>query len=403
GRQRLRSTLVAVQVAGSLILLVVAGLFTRSLSNVHLSDLGFDPQHVLNLTLDPHEIGYNQAQGRDFDRQILARLRAIPGVQSASLAQTVPLGEFEFGDSIEVDGYQTSEGQSKPEAGYNFVSSGYFETMGLHILRGRGITDADEQNSPRVAVINEAMAKQFWPNQDPIGRRFVCLFGGRGADEAEARKHPLEIIGVVKNSKTGNLIESPSPYFFAPLTQHYTSLATLQIRAIGAPESMAQITEQTIESLAPSMPVYGVQTMSNALRSLNGLFLFQFGAGLAASLGVIGLILATVGVYGVVSYAASQRTREIGIRMALGARPAIVLRMICSQGVAIIGIGLVVGLFAAFALGRILGSFLIGVAPTDPITYVSVSLGLLLVGFSACYIPARRAAKVDPMVALRHE
>jgi predicted permease len=403
GRQRLRSTLVAVQVAGSLMLLVVAGLFTRSLSNVHLADMGFNPQHVLNLTLDPREIGYNEAQGRDFDRQLLSRIRSIPGIQSASLAQSVPLGEFEFGDRIEVDGYQAPDGKSTPEAGYNFVSSGYFETMGLPILHGRGFTDADEQNSPLVAVINESMAQQFWPKQDPIGRRFVLLEGGHEADESAARKHPLEIVGVVKNSKTSNLIEGPQPFFYAPLTQHYQSLSTLQIRALGAPESMAQITQQTIESLAPTMPVYGVQTMSNAMRSLNGLFLFQFGAGLAASLGIIGLILATVGVYGVVSYAASQRTREIGIRMALGARPANVLQMICRQGVVIIGIGLVIGLFAALAVGRVLGSFLIGVSPTDPITYISVSLGLLFIGVSACYIPARRAAKVDPMVALRHD
>jgi putative ABC transport system permease protein len=403
GHQRFRSSLVAAQVAGSLMLLVIAGLFVRSLSNVHLADLGFDPQHVLNLTLDPHEIGYNETQGRDFDRQLLTRVRSIPGIQSASLAQTVPLGEIEFGDRIEVDGYQAPTGQSQPEAGYNFVSSGYFETLGLHILHGRGITDADEQNSQLVAVINEAMAQQFWPGQDPVGRHFVCMFEGHGTDLEAARKHPLEIVGVVKNSKTGNLVEAPSPYFYAPLTQHYASLATLQFRAMGAPESMAQITEQTIESLAPSMPVYGVQTMSSALRSLNGLFLFQFGAGLAASLGLIGLILATVGVYGVVSYSASQRTREIGIRMALGARSGTVLLMICRQGMVIIGIGLMIGLFAAFGLGRVVGSFLIGVAPTDPITYATVTLGLLFVGVSACYVPARRAAKVDPMVALRHE
>jgi predicted permease len=402
-RQRLRGTLVAAQVAGSLMLLIVAGLFTRSLSNVHLANLGFDPKHVLNLTIDPREIGYNEAQGRDFNRQLLGRIRSIPGIQSASLAQTVPLGEFQFGDRLEVDGYQSPDGKSKPEAGYNFVSSGYFETMGLPILHGRGFTDADEQNSPLVAVINESMAQQFWPKQDPIGRHFVLLEGGHEADEAAARKHPLEIVGVVRNSKTGNVVEAPAPFFFAPLTQHYQSLSTLQIRTFGAPESMAQVTDQTIESLAPTMPVYGVQTMSNALRSLNGLFLFQFGAGLAASLGIIGLILATVGVYGVVSYAASQRTREIGIRMALGARPAAALQMICRQGVVIIGIGLVVGLFAALAAGRVLGSFLIGVAPTDPITYVTVSLGLLFVGLSASYLPARRAAKVDPLVALRHE
>jgi len=394
GRQRLRSALVAAQVAGSLMLLVVAGLFTRSLSNVRFADLGFDPQHVLNLTMDPHEIGYDEAQGRDFYRQLLARIAALPGVQSAATAATVPMGEFELGGSVEIEGHPVESGQPKRSAENNFVSPDYFDTMRIPILRGRKFTDGDVQNSQYVALINETMAQQFWPNEDPIGRRFTS---------SDDPKHSIEVVGVVKNSKTGGLVDPPAPYFYAPLAQHYNSLTTLHVRAVASTESIARETLSTIESLAPTMPVYNVETMSESLKSVNGLFLFAFGAGLAGSLGILGLVLATTGVYGVVSFAAAQRTREIGIRMALGARPAQVLGMVCKQGVVIIAIGLLIGLGAALAMGRLVGSALIGIGPNDPLTFVTVSAMLLAVGVAACYIPARRAAKVDPVVALRHE
>jgi len=210
-------------------------------------------------------------------------------------------------------------------------------------------------------------------------------------------------VGVVKNSKTSGLADAPEAFFYAPLSQHFSTLATLQIRAVGSAESVAQDAARTIQSIEPTMPVYAVQTMQQALHGTNGLFLFEAGAVLAASLGILGLVLATVGVYGVVSYTASQRTREIGIRMALGAQPSEVLQMVCRQGMIIIGAGLVIGLAAALAIGRVAGSFLMGISGSDPITYTTVTMALALVGITACYLPARRAAMVDPMVALRHE
>ncbi|HUK31305.1 MAG TPA: FtsX-like permease family protein, partial [Candidatus Acidoferrum sp.] len=216
-------------------------------------------------------------------------------------------------------------------------------------------------------------------------------------------KETLEVVGVVKDSKTQGLADGPEPYFYAPLSQHETSLTTLQVRAVGSAESIAQDTERTIQSIEPTMPVYAVQPMSEALNGIGGLFLFKAGAVLAASLGILGLILATVGVYGVVSYTAAQRTREIGIRMALGAQSAEVLRMVCRQGMVIVGTGLAIGLVAALAIGRVVGSFLIGVGGSDPISFVAVTAALALIGVTACYLPARRAAMVDPMVALRHE
>jgi predicted permease len=393
-RQRMRSALVATQVAGSLALLVVAGLFTRSLGSVHFADLGFDPQHVMNFTMDPHEIGYSEAQSREFYQQVLARMSALPGVQFASLAATNPMSEVELGGPIEIEGHASPSGQPPASAGNNLVSPDYFDVMRIPLLRGRAFTDGDKQNTQHVAIINETMAKRYWPNEDPIGRRFTML---------EGSKDLIEVVGVAKNSKTSGLVDGPEAFFYAPFSQHFSTLAVLQIRAVGPAESIAQDAARAIESIEPTMPVYEVQTMQQALHGTNGLFLFEAGAVLAAALGILGLILATVGVYGVVSYTAAQRTREIGIRMALGAQPGEVLRMVCGQGMIIIGAGLAIGLAAALAIGRVVGSFLIGIGGSDPLTYVSVTVTLALIGIAACYLPARRAAMLDPTVALRHE
>jgi predicted permease len=393
-RQWVRSVLVATQVAGSLALLVVAGLFTRSLGSVHMSDLGFDPQHVMNFTMDPHEIGYSDAQSKEFYAQLLTRMDSMPGVQSVSLAATVPMGEVQLGGSIEIEGHPSANGQPHDSAGDNYVSPQYFDVMRIPLLRGRAFNDGDKQNSQHVAIINEKMAEQYWHAEDPIGRRFKMLEGG---------KDIVEVVGIVRNSKDSGLSDSQEAFFYVPITQHEAALATLQVRAVAGVESVAQETVKTVQTIAPTMPVYAVQTMSDAMKGIGGLFLYKAGAVLAASLGLLGLILATVGVYGVVSYTASQRTREIGIRMALGAQPGEVLRMVCKQGMIIICAGLAIGLVAALAIGRVVGSFLMGITGTDPITYVSVTAVLMLIGVTACYVPARRAAGLDPTEALRHE
>jgi predicted permease len=394
GRQWARSALVATQVAGSLALLVVAGLFTRSLGSVHTSELGFDPQHVMNFTMDPREIGYNDAQGREFYSQLLTRMSSLPGVQFASISATVPMGEVQLGGAIQIEGRAAVSGQPPASAGDNYISPNYFDVMRIPLLRGRAFNDGDKQNSQHVAIINEKMWQQYWPKEDPIGRRFTMLDGG---------KDTMEIVGVVKNSKESSLTDATEAFFFAPITQHDTSLATLEVRAAGAAESIAQETVKTVQAIAPTMPVYAVQTMSQAMQGAGGLFLFKAGAVLAGALGMLGLILATVGVYGVVSYTAAQRTREIGIRMALGAQPGEVLRMVCKQGMIIICAGLLIGLGAALTIGRVVGSFLMGISGTDPVTYVSVTAILTLIGVTACYVPARRAANLDPTEALRHE
>ena len=394
GRQRMRSILVGIEVGGSLALLIVAGLLVRSLQGVERADLGFDPKGVLNLTIDPNGIGYNEAQAKPLFREILERTRALPGVQSASLASAVPLSESVSGADLVVPGYAVVKGQSAPHAENNSVSSGYFETMGMRLLRGRELNDGDNENSARVAVINQVMAERYWPGQDPLGRSFAM---------AEDTGHPISIVGVVKNSRMAEPYGAYEPTFYLPIAQHYLPVQTLQVRTAQAPQAMVYEIQQMVQSLVPAMPVYGVRTMTAALQGINGLLLFEVGAGLAAALGLLGLTLAIVGVYGVMSYSVSQRTQEIGVRMALGAQRGDILRMVGQRGLLMVAGGIGVGLLAAFGVGRLVSDFLVGVTASDPVTYVGVSLMLAFVALLAGYIPARRAMRVDPMVALRYE
>jgi len=391
---RLRKILVMSQVGGSVMLLIVAGLFLRSLLKVQRSDLGFDPQHLLNITLDPQLAGYDQEAAQQFVKTALERVRAFPGVQSASLAATVPMGDDSMEDSLEVEGFVSSPGQQAPSAGYNVISPGYFETLHIPLLFGREFLETDTQNSMRMAVINQAMAERFWHGLDPLGKQFR---------RKEDPNHPLGVVGVVRNSRTDDLYSPMEPYFYMALAQKPLLPVTLQVRTAGDPESMAHEIVATIKSLDPAMPLADVQSMTEALDSPNRLLLFQLGAGLAAAMGIVGLILALIGVYGVVSYTATQQTREIGIRLALGARPGQILRMIFRQGVLVVVPGTIAGVLAAFAIARLAGGFLVGVTPTDPLTYAGVVLMLAMVALAASYIPARRATKVDPMVALRYE
>jgi macrolide transport system ATP-binding/permease protein len=395
GRHRVRNALVVAQVAGSLMLLIIAGLFTRSLGEAQRTNLGFDPNHLVNFFMDPNEIGYNEAQGREFYKTLLARVRALPGVTSASTANSIPLGYVNNGDAVIVEGYELPAGQPTPVLVYNTISPDYFQTLGIPMLQGRVFTDADDQNTQFVAIVNDAMAKKYWPNEDPIGRYFKI-----GAEPG----HSIRVVGVAKDARYQGMTGPINPYFYVPVSQHFAvnTFAALQVRTAAAPESMIPEVERVIQSMAPDMPVFDVKTMTEALDTLNGLLIFQIGAVLAAALGILGLILALVGVYGVISFAASQRTHEIGVRMALGAQRWDVLKMIFGQGLLIVGIGLAVGLAAVLAASRVMGQFLI-VSATDPLTYISVSAVLALVALLACYIPARRAMNVDPMVALRYE
>jgi predicted permease len=395
GRGRgFRSALAAAEIGGALTLLIVAGLFARSLESAQRLDLGFDPRGVLNLTIDPHQLGYDKARGLSFDKRLLERVRALPGVESASLAQVVPMGYSGSNDYLQIPGYQTAAGEPTPLGWDNVVSTDYFQTMKIPIVAGRDFTDADDEAAPWIAIVNEAMAARFWPGQDAIGRQFAY------GSSAPATVH---IVGVAKNSRFRDITGSIEPNFYIPLAQAYLSLATLQVRTTARPDAVAGEVRGAIQALAPGMPVFGVQTMTQALGTMRGFLTFQMGALLTAALGGLGLVLAIVGVYGVISYAVSQRGHEIGIRLALGALPFDILRMVLREGLLIVVIGISAGIAGAFAAAHGVSSYLVGVSAMDPLAYAGASLVLGLVALGACYLPARRAMRSDPMLALRHD
>jgi predicted permease len=398
GRQRFRNFLVTAQVAGSLILLVIAGLLVRSLQHAGSINLGFDPGHLLNVTVDPHQIGYDEKQEREFYRQLEARARTLPGVQSVSLAFGTPMGHLDVvnGGAVSIEGHPIPVGQQAPTVFFNNVDPGYLETMRIPLLRGRSLSDRDNQNAPPVAIVNQTMADKFWPRQDPIGKRFTLK-------TLTAPARSVQVVGVAANGKYGNILEDPTAFFYVPLAQNFVSIETLQLRTSGAPESLIAAVRNEIHRLAPDLPIIEAETMQQVVDGTNGLQIFQIGAYFAAAIGGLGLFLAVLGVYGVVSFAAVQRTHEIGIRMALGGSDRDVLRLILRQGAGMVMAGLLVGLLAALALTRVMSRFLVDVSPSDPLTYATVALLLSAVALLACWIPARRATRVDPGVALRYE
>jgi predicted permease len=393
-RHKVRGDLMTAQVAGSLMLLIVAGLFVRSLRAVEHMDIGFDPNQLLNVRLDPSIHNFSETQTKEFYRSLAATIRALPGVQSASLASAVPIGYMLGRQSVYVEGRPVPPGQKAPEMMFNSVDAPYFETLRIRVLLGRAFTDADSETSPRVTIVNETMARLFWPGEDPIGKRF-SLSSDAGPF--------VEIVGVARDGKYRVLAEDPQPYFYVPLTQHFTAQRTLQIRSSMPSESLAPIVQREIQALDANDPIEEIQTMKESLGGTLGYFIYRLGASLAAAMGLLGLVLAVVGVYGVVSYAATQRTQELGIRMALGASPRQILALLLKQGARLVIAGLLFGLAGAWALTRAMTHMLVGVSPSDPLTYLSVAALLSFITLLACWIPARRAIRVDPTVALRYE
>ena len=393
-RHRIRSVLVVAQVSGSLVLLIVAGLFVRSLMRAQHTYLGFDPDHVLNISLNPQEMGYEQARTKSFYRDLEAKTRALPGVQSVSAAFSVPMGTTTSGAHVYIERRPLAPGEQPPVITYNRVDAPYFDTMRVPLLRGRAFRESDDEKAPLVAIVNQAMAQQFWPNEDPIGKRFSL----------QAATGPFaEVVGLTGTGKYVFLGWDREPYFYVPLAQEYSSYQTLQLRTSVPPETLIAQVQSTVQGLDPNMPISDVQTMKQSLAGPNGFFVFRVGAIMAAIMGILGLTLAVVGVYGVVSFAASQRTHEIGIRMALGANNTDILRLILRQGLVLVVAGVLCGVVLALALTRLMATLLIGVSPTDALTFVAATLLLGGIGLWACYAPARRAMRQDPMTALRYE
>jgi predicted permease len=386
--------LVAAQMAGSLMLLIVAGLFVRSLQNLQRVYLGFEPDHMLNVILDPHEIGYDQTRTTTFYKELEDRVRALPGVRSATQAYSVPMGNYSDISAVRIESHPTPTGQQPPVVMFNVVGPTYFETMKTPLLQGRSFTEADNQSSPHVAIVNQTMAERFWPNENPIGKRFST---------DETKGDFWQVVGIAQNGKYGFLAEDTRPFFYVPLAQKFMSLRALQIRTSIAPEALMLPVQQVIKSLDPGLPVFSLRTMTESLGGVNGFMIFRVGALLASCIGGMGLALAMVGVYGVVAFAASQRTREIGIRMALGANRNQVLKMVLRQGVWVVLSGAVFGLLATFGISQAMSNLLVGVSATDPLTFAGATVFLVAIALCACYIPAHRTMKLDPMVALRFE
>jgi len=343
--------------------------------------------------MDPQWVGYDEQHTVDFYRELERRAKAWPEVQSAGLAFSAPLGLIGSGETIYIEGRAIDPGEQPPSVGYNTVDASYFDAMRIPILRGRAFRESDTETAPLVAIVNETMAKRYWPNQDPIGKRF----------RMESPESSLvQVVGVAHDSKYLFVVEGSLPYFYVPFMQLFSAMRVLHVRTLVDPQSLATRVQQEVSALDPVMPV-SLQTMSAAVDGAQGFFLLRVGAMQAGGMGILGLLLAGVGVYGVMSYGAAQRTREIGIRMALGATPRAVLGMILHQGVWMVLVGVLVGLLGAAAVTRVLGRFLFSVSLGDPLTFVGAALLLGLVALAACYLPARRAMRVEPMAALRHE
>jgi len=393
-RSRLRSTLVVAQIALSLVLLIAAGLVVRALQQVQTMSPGFDSENGLIMSVDVGLQGYDETKGAQFYQQLVERVRSLPGVRSASLASSVPLSINYNSTDVYVEGQAPVRGANVPSAMTASVGTNYFETMRTPLIEGRGFGDGDGQDAPRVIVVNETFARRFFPGANPsenaIGKR--VRFGG---------EQFWQIVGVARDEKYFSIGEAPRMFVYSPLLQDYATSATLIVRTSSNPERMISTIRDEVRKLDPNLPVFGVKTLTEHMGV--SLFPARVAATLLGGFGLLALTLAGIGIYGVMAYAVTQRTREIGIRVALGARPTDVLRLCMRHGVLLSVIGVLIGLVATFALTRLMASLLYGVSPTDAVTFISISLLLTAVALLASYLPARRATKVDPMIALRHE
>lgn len=395
GHSRIRSVLVVAQTAGSLVVLIMAGLFMRSLQRAERADLGFKPDHLVNFTVDVHELGYDEQRGANFFRELGSRVRALPGVESAAFAYSVPMGYYSSGRSPLWNESQRGLPASKVAAvRFNKVGADYFSAMGIEIVRGRAIDESDQSTTPLVAVINENLARKLWPGQNAIGRHFR-RDSGDGPD--------IEVVGVARYSKVSFIAEDPAPYFYVPITQNYTSVRVLHVRSSLPTASVVREVEAQVHALDPNLPVFDIMPMAESLEGGNGFFFLRIAAIFAGALGGLSLLLAIVGMYGVISYAVSQRTRDIGVRIALGAQHRSIFGMVLWHGLKLVTIGLAIGVALSAGLSQFVAGLLVNTGTLDPLAYASASLLLVAVAALACYIPARRAMRVDPMVALRYE
>lgn len=396
-RRGARNILVVTEIALAQVLLVGATLLAISYVRVIHIDPGFNPDRVLTAKIAPANKKYPDPQSRSaFYATVLEHLQSLPGVASAGMVMSVPLSGASMNRGFRVEGRPVPKADENVTMDFQIVSPGYFSTLEIPVKQGRGLSAADTETSERVIVINNAMARRYWPNEDPVGQRLMI---GESSKDTSWRT----IVGVVSDNRHASLSEAPVPTAFISYHQDFESWPRMGfvIKAKGDAAGLAPVVRKELVSIDPAQPLYAVEPMDNLLQA--SVAQRRFIMLLLGSLSAIAVLLAMVGVYGVISFSVGERTQEIGIRMALGARAVDVLRMVLSQGMRVACVGIVIGLGAAFALTRLLSSLLFEVSPTDLRTFSIVGLLLGVVAFFACYVPARRATKVDPLVALRYE
>jgi predicted permease len=390
-RLNLRDILVATQVALSVVLLVGSILVVRSLQHALSLNLGFEPEHAAVLSYDFASQGYDEERGRQFQRRLLDKVRSMPGIEAAGIIDALPLS-LNFSDSgIFLEGKPEPRASDVPVANLYLITPGYLQAMRTRLIAGRDLDQRDNKDAPRVALVNEAFVRQLLPGENPVGKRFRHRATGKW----------IQIAGVVEDGKYRSLGESPSPTVFEQMEQVWIPQQTLVVRSPLAETETTRLLRRAVLELDPSLTVYNDGSLTSAL----GLALFpaKLVAVVLAAFGLLAVVLAATGVYGIMAYAVSRRTREIGIRMALGAAPSEVARVVLARTAKLLAVGITIGFALAFALGRFFSQILYDVSAHDPLTYLCAIALMAAVAFVACWVPARRAIQVDPLTALRSE
>ena len=391
-RKPLARMLVVTEFALSLVLLAAAGLLGKSLILLYRVDPGFRTDHLLTVEVYRSMSDQDKMSWTGFYQQLMARIAALPGVESAGATLALPIEGQSWNVCFKMDGRAYKSFFDQPEAEARIVSNNFFDVLKIPLLRGRYFSDHDTKDSPRVAVVNEAVARTYWPNQDPVGRFLDMPAFGIGR---------CEIVGIVGNVRQNKLTDEPSPGIYIPYTQATMPWQTLVIRARDNPSSLSAAIRREVSALDPDQPVGRIATMDQLLEASTTQQRFR--TFLLGSFATIALLLSGVGIFGVMAYAVSLRTREIGVRMALGACPIDMLALIFAESMALVSLGVLLGLAGAYGVTRVLNRLLFEVSSTDPFTFAAVTVLLCSVAVLASYLPARRAMRVDPMVALRYE
>jgi len=385
---RLRGLLVISEMALALVALVGSGLFLRSMQNAQQFNPGFDSQNLLQMNFDLGALRYDKDHGQQFFRDVIERAKTVPGVAAASLSSN---GIFAGGISATIfrEGEQTDPNNRGTLVVFDDVTPGHFATMRIPLLSGRDFTDFDRENTSLVVIVNQAMANLVWPGQEALGKRFAVV----------QEPNLLQVVGVVGTTVVGQIGEDPQPIAYFPMRQQYSPAATLVLRTTGNPESLLGAVRTQVQQIDKNLAFTNAQTVQQLLGQ--GLWPARMGAALLGLFGALAMILASIGIYGVLAYSVAQRTSEIGLRMALGAQPRQVLGLVLRQGMLLALIGATVGILVALPVAGMAGTLLYGVSATDPLTYAGITVLLMGVALLACYLPARRATRIDPLVALR--